>query len=189
MRKLFFVGTIVVFSSALSVHSNAQVPLTTRSPKDKSIEDKYRSDEIERVRRGTLTPRARHESRFPQIKEDFERIQMLNGDILQAISSDQGQSRARISEAAAEIHKRANRLKSNLFVSQSKGHEAEIESSALKKQALKTQLLELDKAITSFVHNPIFENTKVVNPDDSRRAEKDLQKIIDLSGSARKKTK
>lgn len=181
-----FLLTFVALSSAFSISSSLQRSPTV-TPKDKSIEDKYRSDEIERLRRGTVTKRERYVTRFTQIKEDFERIQLINSNTLQTTSFDSALDYGRISEAAAEIKKRAARLKSNLFPSESEGRANEIEKQADQRQDLKALLTELDKAISRFVHNPMFENIKIVNPQDSLRAERDLERIIDLSARTRRK--
>lgn len=190
MTKQLFLMTIVALASALWSSANAQLPpgAGTGGRRDKSIEDKYRSDEMERVRREAATPAFRPAARFPQIKEDFERIQIITSGLLQANNSNAGLDYARISEAAAEIRKRATRLKSNLFPSESKEHAKQIAQQTKERQDLKSLLTELDKAITSFVHNPMFENTKVVDPQDAMRAERDLQKIIILSARTRKQT-
>jgi hypothetical protein len=190
MTRQILLTTFVILASALWSTANSQLPpgAGTGGRRDKSIEDKYRSDEMERVRREADRPKHRAESRFPQIKEDFERIQVINSDLLQVKNSDSGLNHSRISEASAEIRKRATRLKSNLFPTASSERVKEKEPlSAV--QDLKSLLTELDKAITSFVHNPIFENTRVVNPQDSAKAERDLQKIINLSEKARKKAR
>src|ERR671916_377672 len=58
-----------------------------------------RSAELERVRRESTKPDRKdeptREEKFPQIKEDFERIQILNGDVLQSARADY----ARVAEA------------------------------------------------------------------------------------------
>ncbi len=88
-------------------------------PKDKSIEEKLRSDEIERVKRDAEKPDARPDPKFPRVKEDFERIQIINNEVLQEHASGGALDYARLSEAAAEVKKRAARLKTNLFSSDS----------------------------------------------------------------------
>lgn len=181
--------TFVALSSALSISSSSFQRSATVSPKDKSIEDKYRSDEIERVRRSTVTKREIYVTRFTQIKEDFERIQLINSNTLQTISFHSATDYGRISEAAGEIKKRAARLKSNLFPSEPEGRGKVMEKQTDQRQDLKALLTELDKAITRFAHNPMFENIKIVNPQDSLRAERDLERIIDLSARTRKKAR
>jgi hypothetical protein len=185
ISKWLFLAMLIAPSSSAQAQRSPTV-----SPKDKSIEDKFRSDEIERVRRSALsavTRNDRHATRFPQIKEDFERIQVINSDVLQANAFDKGLDYRSISKAAAEIKKRATRLKSNLFPSESNERQRQIEEQTKEPQDLNSLLTELDKAISSFVHNPIFENTRVVNPEDSVKAERDLEKIINLSAKTKKK--
>ena len=184
VRGWLFLAILIASSSSAQAQRSPTV-----SPKDKSIEDKFRSDEIERVRRSVsgATKNDRHSTRFPQIKEDFERIQLINSGVLQANPFEKGLDYRSISKAAAEIKKRATRLKLNLFPSESKAEESQIARQTKEPQDLRSLLTELDKAISNFVHNPIFENTKVVNPEDSMRAERDLERIIKLSAKTKKK--
>src|SRR5262249_1808136 len=49
-----------------------------------------------------------------QIKEDFERMQAVNNDLLRAVSKAQVLDYKHISEATKEINTRAKRLKTNL---------------------------------------------------------------------------
>ena len=191
MTNHLFAVIIVIFSSVLSLSSTSQVGgqgIRTGSPKDRSIEDKYRADEIERVRREAVKPQQRYQTtRFPQIKEDFERIQLINSDVLQAITLKADPDYRRLSEAAAEVKKRATRLRSNLFPSEFRVESKQSEQQLKGPENLKLLLRELDKAITTFVHNPMFENTRVVNEEDSKKAQEDLEKIIDLSARTRKR--
>jgi hypothetical protein len=118
---------------------------------------------------------------FEQIKEDFERIQIINGDVLQASASSANLDYGRISESSAEIQKRATRLKSNLFPPKSKKQSKKTEP-ASEDQDLKSLLTLLDKSLSSFTQNPMFQNTKVVTPQDSTDAEKELDSVIQMSG-------
>ena len=129
MLKQLFSMTILALASAWWTSVSAQLPpgAGTGGRRDKSIEDKYRSDEMERVRRDSERPKYRSETRFPQIKEDFERIQVINSDLLEANKSVSGLDYTRISEASAEIRKRATRLKSNLFPTASRERAKEVE--------------------------------------------------------------
>jgi hypothetical protein len=190
MSKKLFLGAIVVLLSALGSFANAQGPPSDSpgtSPKDRSIEDKYRSDEIERVKREAETPEYRVAARFPQIKQDFERIQLINSERLQVSVSGSKSDYRRIAEAAAEIRTRATRLKSDLFPSASREGKKQIDQPGEARDDLKFLMTELDKAIIKFVHNPMFQNIKVVNPQDSTRAERELRKIIEFAERTRKK--
>lgn len=189
MIKQLFLVIILGLAPPLWSSANAQLPpgAGSGSRKDKSVEDKYRSDEMERIRREGHKPGNRATTRFPQIKEDFERIQVINSNVLQALGP--AVDYQHLSDAVAEIKKRATRLKSNLFPADSKDHAEQAQQETKVGQDLKSLLTALDKTITSFVHNPIFQNTKVVDPQDSERAEKELAKIIHLSARTRKATR
>jgi hypothetical protein len=191
MIRQVFLMTILVLASAMWSSANAQLHPGAGSGdrKDKSVEDKFRSDEMERVRRAGHTRGTPMVTRFPEIKEDFERIQLINSDVLQAFPTDAAIDHERLSEAAAEIKKRATRLKLNLFPSESKARAEQGVQEAKEQQDLKSLLSELDATITRFVHNPMFENTRVVNPQDSDRAKKELDKTISLSARIRKTAK
>jgi hypothetical protein len=182
---------VILFLSVLSCSVVAQSGLgpRTSSPKDKAVEDKYRSDEIERVRRSTVKPDERRTSHFPQIKDDFERIQVINNAVLQSDSNLRQSDYPRIAKAAGDINKRATRLKSNLFPTTAKDSARQIEEKIVTQRDFRLLLIALDNAIVGFVHNPIFENLRVVNPQDSDKAQKDLESIIKLSREVNKRAK
>ena len=193
-KQLFLAAVLVltptVISSAVAQDHGPPAGGSDRNLKDSVSDVKGRSIEMDRVERDAkkADSRARDEKRespsaanFAQIKEDFERIQIINGDVLQAPGTIAKRDYERISESAAEIQKRATRLNSNLFPPKSKKQSKKDEASS-EDQELKSLLTLLDKSIGSFTQNPMFQNTKVVTPQDSTDAEKDLDAIIKISG-------
>jgi hypothetical protein len=175
IKRLHLLSTILILALSC-VDSAAQT-----SPKDKSIEDKFRSDEIERVRR-TANKRDEHQAvLFPQIKQDFEQIQLISSDLVQAVSSPANLDRDQVFEGAAEIRRRATRLRSQLFGRSEKGKEKQVQPGT-ERRDFRVLVGDLDQAITRFVHNPMFKNTRVINPRDSSRAERELANVIRLSG-------
>lgn len=186
-----FILLTAIFILTLAAGLVAQVPgppggMPTGSPRDKAIEDKLRSDEIERVKRDAEKPTAnRPDPEFPRIKEDFEQIQLVNADVLQAQPRAAAPDYARLAEAAADVKKRAERLKASLFPpgtdKQSKDKDKEQEKDADGSQDLSALLTELDNAITGFVSNPMFQNLRVVEPDSTAKARRDLTRVIKLS--------
>ncbi len=188
-KRLFLVAVIVtvltLFSSAVAQEHGPPPGGSDKTIRDVVSDVKGRSIEMERVRRNSdkrEDPPAT--SNFPQIKEDFERIQIVNSDVLQANPTGGPLAYERISEGAAEINKRATRLKSNLFAEpakQSKKSEPKEPEPGGQDQELKALLTLLDNSITSFSQSPIFQNTKVVNPEDSTNAQKELEQVIKLS--------
>lgn len=193
-KQLFLAAVLVltptVISSAVAQDHGPPAGGSDRNLKDSVSDVKGRSIEIDRIERDSkkAESRARDEKRenppapdFLQIKEDFERIQIINGDVLQASASSAKPDYERICESAAEIQKRATRLKSNLFPPKSKKQSKKDQPSP-EGQELKSLLTLLDNSISSFTQNPMFQNTKVVTPQDSTAAEKDLDGIIKISG-------
>src|SRR5712692_4545857 len=55
-------------------------------------------------------------SLFPQVEEDFTRIQVVNNDLMKAVFINKKVDYGVISEAAGEIRKRALRLRQNLIL-------------------------------------------------------------------------
>jgi hypothetical protein len=199
MSKLLVLATILI-SPALTSSTVAQVPGAPAGGSDRNLRDsasdvKGRSNEMERIGRDAKKPDRIRESdkpdnppasNFPEIKEDFERIQIINSDVLQANASGKPEYEL-ISESAAEIHKRAIRLKSNLFSPKSKkqSKKQSKEEPGVEDQDLKSLLTLLDNSIGNFAHSPMFQNTKVVNPEETINAQKELDTVIKISARIR----
>ena len=185
-KRLLLAAVLVITPTLTSVV--AQQPGPPAGGSDKNLRDemspiKGRSNEMERVKRDAEKSNKpdKSESRttlnFAEIKEDFEHIQIINNDVLQASGTPDYQV---ISESAAEIKKRATRLRSNLFPVES-GKKSKEAKPASEDQELKSLLTSLDNSIARFTHSPIFQNAKVVNPEDSTNAQRELENIIKLS--------
>lgn len=188
-RLLFAALLLVAAAFVFPAQVQAQPPAVSGLG-DKTFKDtdtvRARSAELERISRDAKKPDRKAEpsaeEKFPQIKEDFERIQIVNGEILQAPAPDY----ARIADGADELHRRATRLSSNLFPPQ---HDKKPKDKAKEEpdaRDLKTLLAALDASIDRFVHSPIFQNIKVVNPEDSAKARQELDGIIRLSALVNK---
>jgi hypothetical protein len=126
---------------------------------------------------------------FAQIKEDFRRLQVLNNDVLRAVSSAREPNYKSISDSAKEIKKRAARLKLNLVFPEAeaereRGPERLIQ--APDTSDLKPSVAALDTLIFSFVTNPVFKETGVVDARLGVKARSDLEAIIELSEKVRK---
>ncbi len=194
MSKGFSLLAIVAIAFVLSSPARAQEHGPPPGASDRNVGDgvsdiKSRSVEMERARRDAEKADKKSENspnqNFPQIKEDFERIQIINSDVLQAASThDAAPDYMRISEAASELKKRAVRLKSNLFAAESEKHSKDKSKEATEQQQqqdVKSLLVALDSAIGGFVSSPIFQNIKVIDPQDSAKARQSLEQVIKLS--------
>jgi hypothetical protein len=193
MNKRLFLAIGVAIIATLSIPAAAQDHGPPAGGSDKNLREaasdlKGRSIEIERVERDAKKPDRKDAEKtqnrpvpsFLQIKEDFEQIQLINSNVLQASPSSAKPDYQRISESAGEIEKRAIRLKSNLFPPKSTKQSKEKEP-ATDDQELKSLLTLLDNSIANFTQSPMFQNSKVVNPEDRTNAEKELDAVIKIS--------
>jgi len=118
-----------------------------------------------------------------QTEEDFNRILTLHNEIARAISSKDDLNYHFVSEATAEIKKRASRVQSNLVLGLS-SEDARVEVKA--EPEMKDSLIKLCKEIRAFVTNPMIENPNTVDAQQLVRAKRDLEGLIQLSGLIKK---
>lgn len=120
-----------------------------------------------------------------ELKEDFERIQAIYNNIVVAMSGkNAGLDYKFVAEATAEIKKRANRLKTNLALPQSKDKDKEQKKEEeLSEEQMKPSLMSLRNHIYNFLTNPMFESTGAIDVELSTKASRDLSEIIKLSES------
>jgi hypothetical protein len=114
------------------------------------------------------------------VQADFRKIQLLNIDLLKLVR--RSASDKEIGSTLGEIKKLAIRLRSGLRV-------PKIEESTLYDLTFLPGVLLLDKTITSFVENPLFQERRLVDPELSIRAGKDITEIVRLSDFLRKLSK
>ena len=194
MNKSLFLLIAMAIIAMLSIPAVAQDHGPPAGGSDRNLRDsasdlKGRSIEIDRISRDAKKPDDRKDAdkpqsrpvpNFLQIKEDFEQIQLINSDVLQASPSSATPDYQRIAKSAEEIEKRAVRLKSNLFPPKSTKQSKE-KQPVTEDQELKSLLTLLDNSIGKFTQSPMFQNSKVVNPEDHANAEKELDDVIKIS--------
>ena len=155
-------------------------------------EEAMRRRELENVRNATRAklpadPR-RKQAVIAQIKEDFNSIQVLNNEMIRVAFAAEGLDYDGLSEKAAEMKKRANRLRDSIKLSEGDGEEKEHRSEeTFDDIRLKTSVLVLRNLVRSFVTNPLFQqNAGALDVQLSARASRDLRGIADLSDAIRK---
>ncbi|HEY8562397.1 MAG TPA: hypothetical protein VIL74_18615 [Pyrinomonadaceae bacterium] len=193
MKKIIFSAFFVIGSSVcFNVSGQVNPPSVpdNATPQDNTI--KMRSVELERVKRqqstqteaDTFAPvNTKIEAKFPEIKEDFEGIQVAQTAIVAAYTTGKTVDYAAIESNAELVSKKAKRLDSNLFpdASTEKRKEVSKESKEEKSRTLQELIVELDNAVGSFVSSKIFANLKVIEPEVAVSARADLLKIKELS--------
>lgn len=122
-----------------------------------------------------------------QIFEDFERIQVVNRELMQAGSSLDARAYKRMSPLAEELNKRGKRLKSNLGipgVTQDKGNAEKV--LPIDETQLKASLQTLNASVKSFVANPLFQDPRVTDVRHLDNLRRDISNIIELSRAVKK---
>ncbi len=186
MKYYLFIFFVFVFFSgnSLVVKSQTSVPSPASSGKvgEKFFEMRERANELTRVRQELNKPEERKpEETFPLIKKDFEQLQIINTEKLQKSSIGNSLNYKLVAKSSKEINNRAQTLKSTLFPAvASKKQTVEFPENLTPKDFMNI-IIAIDNSVYHFVSNPIFQNTKVVIPEDSQNAEQELNKIIILS--------
>lgn len=135
------------------------------------------------IRRAGWGPEA---AAIPQISEDFEKIQLVDKELMTAVFANNLLNHKQIVKATADIEKRAARLISNLAYPESPEAE-KTRAGAQEKTDIRLALSKLDSAIVSFVTNPIFQTDhQVVNTELAMKVSKDLMTVVKLSESIRR---
>jgi len=122
-----------------------------------------------------------------QVQQDFERILILHNHIVHQITNDEAVAIDFVSDATAEIKKRATRLQTTLAFEKPDASE---HSPDMRKQLndgqLKDPLVMLCKRIESFIANPVIKTPGTIDAQQLARARRDLEDVIELSDSINK---
>jgi len=168
------------------------VPTGGPPPIDKRNADRIRQQDMSRreyqLRNFGTQPNTPKDDRqlkalMAQTEEDFTRILTIHNEIARALASKKDIDYHFVSEATAEIKKRASRVQSTLFLHLT-ADDAPIKEHP--EMEMKDSLIKLCKEIRSFVTNPIIENPNTVDAVELPRARRDLESLIQLSGLIKK---
>lgn len=133
---------------------------------------------------GAPKDRRQVEALMAQTEEDFNRIMTLHNEIARALTSKNDLNYQFVSDATAEIKKRASRVQDSLALDLST---EELEKREVSKdEPIKDSLIRLCNQIRSFVTNPSIENPNTINAEQMTKARHDLENLIQLSGRIKK---
>lgn len=193
MIKKLLMAIFLLTVNAAAVFAQINPEQSIKNARDQFSDIKNRSIELERMKReANKRPVSRDFTpKFPQIKEDFEQIQKINGGVLRLTAVKTPVNYDAVLKLVSEINHRAVRLKSNLFPAEPKQKkEAQNKQQTVNEtENIKTLVEALDKSINSFVHSSIFQNLNLVNSADSLKAQKDLETVIKVSFAIKEKPK
>jgi len=174
--------TLVVAGPALAQSSNSRrASEVVIALKDLNLRDsQVRSLEISKDEaKGDKLPRASPQA-IEQVKQDFGKIQEINAEIMRSYSAGEPPNYKRLSEAMAELNKRAARLNAYLLLPEPSAY------AETRPPSNRSPLLDLNDLIVRFVTSPIFKNANTINAEEGANAKRDLGEIIDLTNRIRK---
>ncbi len=184
-------AALLLSASAAVSAQYAPAPSARRNPDIDRIRDQQRREA--QLRRnpedaGQPPDERAVKAAVKQLGEDFRRIQVIRNDVARALVRGGALDYARLSEQAAEIHKRALRMQAYLALQNApKGGEilpGEV-TRAAGEDELKGALVRLCRNIDSFVANPRFKSPEVLDVGANARARRDLREVISLSEGVR----
>jgi hypothetical protein len=192
LTKLLFVTQtlILVYTCATGAHAQ------TRQP---SAKDTAR--QIQRVERDQLLlnqplpPTKEDDSArlaaLKQSKEDFRSIQGINNKMMATAWAKDELDYSSISDSISQIKSKAIRLRSNLSLPkpEKQSEEKPVELSVASVKDFRAALMLLDRSLMSFVTNPLFKESTVMEVSLATRASHDLEMVIELSENLQKAAK
>lgn len=189
MSKYVLIALPLIFVSVLPVFAQAPgaAPPTSRVNSERQRQqDMSRREYQLRTLGDPDTPKDRRqvEALMAQTEEDFNRIMTLHNEIARALGSKNELNYQFVSDATAEIKKRASRVQHSLALGLSAEEALQLEK--LKDEPIKDSLIKLCNQIRSFVTNPSIENPNIINAEQMTKARRDLESMIQLSGRIKK---
>lgn len=165
-----------------------QLAQLSRDERRAEIESRQRAlwnlDKLKRSRPGSRT---KQNPIRQMLEEDFEKLQLSNYHLSGKVDSTSLLDYQEIRDDAAEIRKRAARLKTNLQLpNPEKAQKGKKDDALLTAEQLKPAIISLDTLINSFVWNPVFRKPDIVDVENSMKAGIELESILRMSEQIRR---
>jgi len=177
-----------VFATAVVTRSQTHYPGPEARENNRSMDEYDRT--LNRMKNDAKAASERRRNLFPQINEDFQRIQVIHNEIVRMLQPDKGLNLDRLMDLTGDMKKRGARLRENLALPEPNKTEAErTQVEVIDEAHLKKSIANLHDVVVSFVANPIFKNLGVVDAKIVDTATKDLDNLINLSDEIKKEAK
>ena len=151
--------------------------------------DDYDRD-INRMKNDAAAARERRRSLFPQINDDFQRVQVIHNELVRMLKSDKSLDYERLADLTSEMKKRGARLRENLALPQGEQPNAQAKrSETVDNEQVRKEIIALHDLVVSFIGSPLFKNLGVVDAKVIDQATDDLDKIINLSDEIKRAAK
>jgi hypothetical protein len=189
---LFLAASIVsnVFAQAAPPGAGTPPGAGDKNLGDDSV--KMRSVEMDRVKKELKGSAAASSApinkqisaKFPEIKEDFEGIQISQAEIVKAYTTGKIIDYGLIDSLAKEVSRKAKRLDGNLFAPSTEKAGPGLDKKDKEKAAtpgIRDIIIDLDNAVGRFVSSRLFANIQLIDPEVAVSTRTDLHSILHLS--------
>src|SRR6185369_8421698 len=114
---------LTVFAVAIVTRSQARYPGPEARENNRSMDEYDRT--LNRMKNDAKAATERRRNLFPQINEDFQRIQVIHNEIVRMLQPDKGLNYDRLVDLTGDMKKRSARLRENLALAEPDNTHAE----------------------------------------------------------------
>lgn len=188
--KYQLAAALLLLSATNAAGQFSPAPSARRDPDVERVRDEQRRA-MQLRKGGEAAERATDEravkAAVKQLGDDFRRIQVIRNEVARALVKGEALDYGRVSAQAAEVRRRALRMKTYLALGRDpKGRaSAQAEAPTFGPAELQGALVRLCKTIDGFVANPRFTAPDVLDVGANALAVRDLEVIISLSEGVR----
>lgn len=188
MIILFLLTTICVAEAGKSQSPNPGMQGPAVRERNRAMDEYDRT--LNRMKNDARAARERRRSLFPQINEDFQRIQVIHNEIVRMIQPDKTLDYDRLADLTDDMKKRSSRLRENLSLPEPEKTEAKpAHPEPIDENHLKKDIVALHDLVIDFVANPIFKNLGVLDAKMIGSATENLNNLIEISDEIKREAK
>ena len=179
---------LILFAVAEVAKSQSRLPGPASRDGSRAADDYDRT--LNRMKNDAKAARERRRNLFPQINDDFQRIQVIHNEIVRMLQPDKSLDYDRLAELTDDMKKRSFRLRENLSLPEpEKTEEKTTHAEVIDESHIRNNIVALHDLVVSFVANPIFKNLGVVDATVINSATENLENIIDISDEIKREAK
>lgn len=192
---LLHVVAAMVIGITVGLPVCGQLPLSEGPTKERSQSDADRDLEERIAYQRMLATIAEKQKKkrdpklaLAELQEDFKRLQVVNLEMVRALSKGGSLDLKFVGDSAEEIKKRAARLKVNLALPEpdKEGEKRRPAAPAMTLDQLKSSMLSLGKLVYGFIKSPFFREIDVINQEEATKVRQMLDDIVALSDRIKK---
>jgi hypothetical protein len=135
----------------------------------------------------------RIDAAIAQVQQDFKQLQVVRNEVVRNLIAKKPLDYKLITDEAAEINKRADRLKTYLIPPMPKNskdakdkEKGQKDQGELTNDQMKSALVQLCNRIALFIENPVLKTPGTIDVAQSTRVSGELQTIIELSSNIKR---